>query len=130
MVCMSAQRTLGIFAKRPRAGQVKTRLATETTPEWAAAVAAALLRDTLARLADFDGRRVMAFAPADARADFEPLAGAAFALVPQGEGDLGARMAMFIDAQLAGGGPVVLMGADSPTLPPQFVEDAFAALDS
>jgi rSAM/selenodomain-associated transferase 1 len=128
MVFMRAQRTLGVFAKRPRPGEVKTRLATASSADWAARVAEAFLLDTLARLDGIDARRVLAFAPADAGPDFERLAGGRFRLWAQGEGDLGARMAAFFREQLSAGGPVVLVGADSPTLPPEVVGEAFAAL--
>jgi hypothetical protein len=123
-------RVLGLFAKRPVAGQVKTRLAAAASPEWAARVAAAFLHDTVRRLARVPARRVLAFAPADAGPDFAALVGDRFALVPQGAGDLGRRMAAFVAAQLAdGAGAVVLVGADSPTLPPAFVEQAFDELE-
>ena len=121
--------TLGLFAKRPQPGRVKTRLAAATSPEWAAAVAEAFLRDTLDRLTAVAARRVLAFAPPDARAYFADLAGGRFDLTPQRDGDLGQRMAAFFQEQFAGGaGAVVLVGADSPTLPVAFVEQAFREL--
>src|SRR6187200_3345934 len=52
-------KTLGVFAKRPRAGEVKTRLAAATSPEWAAAFAAACLDDTLRRLGSVEARRFL-----------------------------------------------------------------------
>jgi glycosyltransferase A (GT-A) superfamily protein (DUF2064 family) len=45
----SAGRVLGIFAKQPVPGQVKTRLAEQTSAEWAASVGAAFLLDTVER---------------------------------------------------------------------------------
>src|SRR5437588_531917 len=51
-------RTLGVFAKQPVPGAVKTRLAAATSPEWAARVAEAFLADTLDRLAVVHARRV------------------------------------------------------------------------
>src|SRR5436305_1263901 len=58
-----SQRVLGVFAKRPVPGQVKTRLAAVTSAEWATRVAAALLADSLDRLAGIDARRLLVFAP-------------------------------------------------------------------
>ena len=81
---------VGLFAKRPVPGAVKTRLAAATSPAWAGRVAEAFLRDTLARLRRLDVRRVVVFAPADAGADMALLAGPGFELVPQSDGDLGA----------------------------------------
>jgi rSAM/selenodomain-associated transferase 1 len=124
-------RTLGVFAKRPAPGAVKTRLAAETSPEWAADVAAAFLHDTLDRLASVKARRVLAFAPPDALSYFEDLARGRFELNPQCDGDLGVRMAAFFQEQLdARAAPVVLVGSDSPTLPGSYVELAFIALQN
>jgi rSAM/selenodomain-associated transferase 1 len=122
-------RVLGLFAKWPAAGAVKTRLGGD--PAWGARVARAFLADTLARLAHIPARRLLAFAPAGAAADFAALAAGAFDLVPQGEGDLGRRMGRFVRDRLAEGArAVVLVGADSPTLPPEYVERAFASLQT
>jgi uncharacterized protein len=125
-----AVRALGVFAKQPVAGTVKTRLAAETSPGWAAEVAAAFLHDALARLAAVEARRVLAFAPADALPYFADLARGRFDLVPQSGGDLGERMAAFFRTQLEGGAAsAVLVGTDSPSLPLSFVDQAFRELE-
>jgi rSAM/selenodomain-associated transferase 1 len=124
-------RTLGLFAKRPAPGAAKTRLAAESSPEWAAAVAAAFLHDTLDRLAAIKARRVLAFTPPDALLYFEDLARGRFELTPQRDGDLGVRMAAFFREQLdVRAAPVVLVGTDSPTLPVSYVELAFIMLQN
>ena len=41
------------LGKQPEPGKVKTRLAERTSPEWAAALAEAFLRDAVERWADF-----------------------------------------------------------------------------
>lgn len=125
------QAVLGLFAKWPQPGAVKTRLAAETSSEWAARVAAAFLQDTLDRLAAFPARRILVFAPrAAATAAFTALAAGRFILTPQIEGTLGQRMAAFFQQHLrAGAGKVVLLGTDSPTLPLALVEQAFRELD-
>lgn len=121
---------LGLFAKWPTPGHVKTRLAAETTMEWAAAVAAAFLGDVADRLSILPVRRILVFAPAEARQQFAGLLGDRFALCPQGSGTLGQRLAGFIRGQLeAGAGAVVVLGTDSPTLPLAHVEQAFAELE-
>lgn len=128
MMDMTApQRTLGVFAKWPTPGSVKTRLAGATSAIWAAHVAEAFLRDALDRLTPIAARRVLAFAPRDAVDVFTELARGRFELEPQIEGDLGRRMAAFF-AVHGDAGPVVLVGTDSPTLPPEFIERAFSAL--
>ncbi len=121
---------LGLFAKWPQPGQVKTRLAADTSPAWAAQVAEAFLGDTVDRLATVPPRRLLVYTPRDAEAAFARLVDGRFDLVPQVAGDLGQRMAAFLTEQVqAGAGPVVLLGTDSPSLPPAYVEQAFAALE-
>jgi rSAM/selenodomain-associated transferase 1 len=123
----SATRVLGVFAKWPGAGAVKTRLG--GPPEWRARVARAFLLDMLHRLAGVAGRRALVFSPAEARADFAALAGG-WDLEPQAEGDLGRRLERFLAGQIEqGAARVVVVGADSPTLPVAYVEEAFARLD-
>jgi rSAM/selenodomain-associated transferase 1 len=123
------ERVLGLFAKWPAPGSVKTRLAAAGGPAWGARVARAFLLDSLDRLAAVDARRVLAFAPAESEADFAALT-SRFTLTPQGEGDLGQRLAGFVGGQLdAGARAVVVVGTDSPTLPMAYVEQAFAELE-
>ncbi len=124
-----SQRVLGVFAKWPLPGQVKTRLAAETAEEWAARVAAAALADTLDRLSEVDACRLLVFAPAEAEASFTELARGRYGLMPQGPGDLGERLERFVAARLEeGADAVVVLGSDSPTLPPAFVDLAFEHL--
>jgi uncharacterized protein len=124
-------RVLGIFAKQPLPATVKTRLARETSPAWAAQVAAALLADVLARLAQLPARRVIAFAPAAARAWFENAAQGGFELEPQTDGDLGQRLQAFYESQYAQRAEaIVVIGTDSPTLPVAFIEEAFDRLQT
>jgi uncharacterized protein len=123
-------RVLGLLAKEPRPGHCKTRLARAASPEWAARVAAALLLDTVERLAAIDAHRVLAFAPPEAEDYFAEVARGRFGLIPQSGVDLGARMAAFFAEQMkAGADAVVLVGTDSPTLPRAFMEEAFQELE-
>jgi rSAM/selenodomain-associated transferase 1 len=120
---------LGIFAKHPEPGQVKTRLARETSAEWAAAVAHAFLRDTIDRLREVPAQRVLAFSPSSARDAFAALAGQDYLIEPQGEGDLGQRLREFLAARHASGCKrTVIVGTDSPTLPVESVVRAFDML--
>jgi rSAM/selenodomain-associated transferase 1 len=123
-------RVLGLFAKLPAPGAAKTRLGPGPTPDWGACVADAFLRDALDRLSAVGARRVLAFAPAGAAAAFAELAAGRFEPAPQCDGDLGRRMADFIARRIAEGAEaVVLVGADSPTLPVEYVGRAFDELD-
>jgi len=123
-------RILGLFAKEPRAGLVKTRLAAETSPDWAAGVASAFLLDTVERLARIDAVRILAFTPSAAHRYFADVCQGRFRLVSQTDGDLGRRMAVFFEEQFqAGAAAVVLVGTDSPTLPLPFILQAFQELE-
>jgi hypothetical protein len=123
-------RVLGLFAKEPRPGLVKTRLAAETSAAWAAQVADACLQDLLDRLTVVEARRILAFAPDDAHPYFAALAQSRYELTPQGEGDLGARLCRFVTNQLARGATaVIVVGSDSPTIPLEYVQQAFALLE-
>ena len=127
---------LGIFAKQPQPGTVKTRLAVELGEARAAEIAEALLFDTLdvwsvaGGLLAEGGRKVLVFAPADAGPWFDTRVPSEFALQPQAEGDLGERLNQFILGEFANGASkVVVIGADSPTLDPTYLVSAFLLLD-
>jgi rSAM/selenodomain-associated transferase 1 len=123
-------RVLGLFAKWPAPGRVKTRLATATSGAWAAEVATAFLRDLTERLSTVPARRMLAFAPSDAGPLFAEMVRDRFVLAPQADGDLGRRLSSFIAEQFAAGaGSVVVLGSDSPTVPLAHVEQAFAKLE-
>jgi glycosyltransferase A (GT-A) superfamily protein (DUF2064 family) len=110
-----------VFAKSPRPGVAKTRLAAVIGPEAAAALAGAMLADTLARVARC--RRAAAIVAS---------AGPIDTTVPvwdQGEGDLGARIARVLRRGLADSG-VIAIGGDAPTLPLSILEAACDALES
>jgi|SRR5579884_1962338 len=127
---MKKQKVLGLFAKWPSPGTVKTRLASSDTA-WGARAARAFLLDTLQRFATVDAQRLLAFTPAAREADFAALAADHFVLTPQVDGDLGRRLAAFFAQQFeAGASVVVAIGTDSPTLPVAYVERAFAMLET
>jgi len=120
---------LGIFAKWPEPGRVKTRLAIGASPGFAIRVAESFLADTLERLQDFPARRLVAYTPPERELDFIHLIRGRFELTPQGEGDLGRRMADFFRARFSEGSKhVVLLGTDSPTVPIDYIHQAFQKL--
>src|SRR5262245_7949801 len=123
-------RVLGIFAKRPHPGEVKTRLATATDAAFAARLAEAFLRDVLDRCRALDARRLLLYAPAEEEAWFRAAA-PDWKLAPQAHGDLGERLAAFFaDQATPPGRRVVALGTDSPNLPLDWVRTAFTLLDS
>jgi len=125
--------TLGVFAKYPVPGRVKTRLARDIGAECAAQIYEAFVRDLVDRFGATADRRVLAYSPEslEARNWFGPLAATAWHLQAQVTGDLGTRMtAFFRQAFTHGSQRVVLIGSDSPTIPASLIREAFDLLDS
>lgn len=125
-------RHFGIFAKRPQAGHVKTRLAADFGAGPAAEMYEAFLRDLVERFHDAGDRRILGYAPDDlpSREFFTELSAGDYDLWPQPSGDLGHRIARFFESAFDdGANSVVLIGSDSPTLPTAFVPEAFRFLD-
>lgn len=122
-----------VLAKAPLPGTVKTRLVPPLTAREAAALGAAMLRDTLARIVSIaregDADCIIAYAPSDARSSIARLAPQHTVLLAQRGEDLGARLpAAFDDARELGYGHVIFVGADSPTLPAATLRAARDAL--
>jgi rSAM/selenodomain-associated transferase 1 len=124
------QRHLIVFAREPRLGAVKTRLARDIGAAAALRFHEETLRNLLLRVgAGRPWRCWLALTP-------DRFIGAArrrwrwlprgIALMPQGAGDLGARMAAAF-ARLPPG-PAVLVGSDIPAVTAVNVAEAFAAL--
>lgn len=114
------------MAKAPRAGLAKTRLIPALGPEGAAALAQAFVIDSAARARAVAEAYVIA-SPDVACDALATLTG--LPAVPQGEGDLGARIVTAFAALFARGHtPVLLIGADTPTLPAGHLAAALALL--
>lgn len=115
-----------VMVKEPRPGRVKTRLAREVG---AVAAAGWFRREAraLVRRLSADPRWETRLAVSPDREGMESRVWpAGLARVPQGRGDLGARMARAL--REAPPGPVVLIGADVPGVGPAQIARAFAAL--
>ncbi|MBX7165669.1 MAG: TIGR04282 family arsenosugar biosynthesis glycosyltransferase [Pirellulales bacterium] len=122
---------LGMFVKRAAPGQVKTRLAASIGPVAAARVYEAFVETLLARLASAGQQRLLAVSPDEAVAHFSrQIPASPWQVVPQGAGDLGARMARFFAQDDGASQRRVLVGSDCPQLSPQAVEEAFELLRS
>lgn len=113
------------MAKAPRTGAVKTRLCPPLRPPEAAELARCFLLDAVDRAARVVGvRPVLAYAPVEARPEFETIAPGFALLAQQGE-DLGARQARLVSEVLALGHQAALViGTDSPTLPREWLDEA------
>ena len=107
-----------LFAKAPRPGEVKTRLAPILDPEAAAGLHARLVKHALAtaRAASFAG--VELHCAPDADDPFFRYCAARYGatLKGQAEGDLGARMAAAAGDALERAARVLLIGCDCPAL--------------
>jgi rSAM/selenodomain-associated transferase 1 len=114
-----------IMAKEPRAGLVKTRLARETGIVAATAAFRQSLNHVAARLnAPLRWQTILAVSPDAACASrMLPITAKR---VPQGQGDLGTRMARAITH--APHGPVILIGADIPGVAHGDIAEAFRLL--
>ena len=121
---------LVIMAKEPVAGQVKTRLSPDLTPQQAADLYRCFLQDSIAEMGALDGiDRAIAYTPATARAIFAALADHRFTLFPQQEVELGQRMLTIFQEQFAQGyTSVCIMNSDSPDLPREIVRASFRLL--
>lgn len=130
-------RTLGIFAKQPVPGHVKTRLAADWGNERATELYECFVRDLLSRFAGIGDRRIVGFAPDTRVAQrwFEETATSSAApdrwtLWPQPDSDLGSRMAMFFETWTESPDHrTILIGSDSPAIPTDYLEQAWQLLD-
>ena len=108
---------------------MKTRLCPPLSPAAAARLYGCFLLDALDGVRALRGiTPVVAYAPRGAR-DFFAAAQPGALLIPQAGADLGARMAGVFERLFARGfEAVVLLGADSPSLPPRYLRAAVRAL--
>lgn len=111
------------MAKEPRAGRVKTRLARDIGTVPAAWWQRHMLTSLARCLADPRWQTVLCVAPDTARGS--PML-PALPRIPQGGGDLGARMTRAFHT--APPGRVLIVGADIPAITPQIIAGAFRAL--
>jgi rSAM/selenodomain-associated transferase 1 len=124
---------IAVMAKAPRPGLAKTRLIPALGAEGAARLARAFLVDTAALVqaaARASGAAAYVLAtPDSAAAELSALTG--LASLPQGGGDLGARIvAAFAGMFARGHAPVLVVGADTPCLPQAHIGRALALAES
>lgn len=121
-----------VFAKAPRAGEVKTRLIPLLGAEGAAALHRQLVHRTLVTATDAGTGPVELHAAPDVNDAFLLECSRHFdvALVPQHGDDLGKRMSNAFDDGLTRHDRVIIIGTDCPVLNAQHLRDAQAALNS
>ena len=128
---------MGIMAKVPRSGHVKTRLVPPLTHDQACALSACFLRDvaaTIATIAETDHARIQGVAVYLANGeeqDFRRGLPRDFLLLAQRGEHLGERLFhAVVDLLATGFRSVCLVNADSPTLPSSLLTEAVLALDA
>ncbi|MBC7929121.1 MAG: TIGR04282 family arsenosugar biosynthesis glycosyltransferase [Rubrivivax sp.] len=118
-----------VMIKAPRAGFVKTRLTPPMSDADAAALAGCFAQDTVKSASSVTSEIIIAYAPADGRDMLEALLRNDLHWLEQRGEDLGERLeAIACEAFDMGFGPLVFIGADSPTLPPRFIATAIHSL--
>jgi rSAM/selenodomain-associated transferase 1 len=125
---MNQAKRLGIFAKTPVPGEVKTRLTPPLSAEDACRLYEAFLTDLFRRLARIKSTRVTVFHAGSSLDALTSLVPEKWGLVPQKGGDLGQRLVSAFDSLLQEGGRAVIIGSDSPDLPIQYIRRAFQRL--
>jgi len=122
---------VGIFCKTPAAGSSKTRLSPPLSPEECAAISACFIRDISATIDEVarDGGAIgyAVYSPPGSEGALRPLLPPGFRLLPQCEGDFGHRVATAMRELLVMYAGVILVNADSPTLPASILRVAIDA---
>jgi uncharacterized protein len=125
------KKTLLMMAKYWQVGRVKTRLAATIGDAAAMRLHRLFVRHLCTSLATCAQRRQIFASPDNRCKRFAEQIDPAWAVFPQGDGDLGQRMWRAMCAAAVGkrGAATVMIGADVPTLTAVELELAFAALD-
>ena len=124
---------LGLMAKAPLAGEVKTRLVPPLTAPEAAELNVCFLRDMAANIATLSettaASGLVVYTPAGAESAFDGVLPAGFDLLVQRGASLGERLCNATgDLLQQGYGAVCLINSDSPTLPQSFLLRAIELL--
>jgi uncharacterized protein len=127
---------LVVMAKAPREGEVKTRLSGALRPEEARRLYVAFLSDAFALMEEVMEEReelslALCYTPEGEVEAFEEVERESSMMMPQRGDNLGERLTnCFADLFALGFESVVIIGADSPTLPARYVFDAFECFET
>ena len=122
---------VGIFCKTPAAGFSKTRLSPPLHPEDCSAISACFIRDLASTIHSMGGdvTPYAVYTPVGTEPALRILLPPSFRLLPQRDGDFGARLSHAVTELLrAGHAGAILVNADSPTLPASILRAAVDAL--
>ena len=119
---------VGVMARAPSC-EGKSRLIEQLRTCDGAGLRTALLRDTLAAVAPIDARKAVLYTPLDGEAEIQRMTPFDAMFLAQRGATLGERMRNGASDLLARGfGCVVLVGADLPTLPADYIVGALERL--
>ena len=126
---------LGLMAKAPIAGEVKTRLVPPLTQEEAAALNECFLRDMAANITSVSEAQaatgLLVYTPPGSESEFDGAIPPGFKLLAQRGASLGERLCNATDDLLKQGhSAVCLVNSDSPTLPRSILTRAIASLEA
>jgi len=120
-----------VMVKAPRPGEVKTRLTPPLSPAQAADLARAFVQDVVKNAREACLDILIAYAPANGFPTLAPLLPFPLHWAEQQGTDLGERIeGAMASAEALGFGPMVVIGADSPTLPVSHLKTALLSLQS
>jgi uncharacterized protein len=125
------QSAIIIMAKQPRPGKTKTRLCPPFTPDSAAALFEALLKDTIHLVNGQPGVQLaVAISPPEAMGYFQSITPPGALLLPVEGANIGECLEKALAELLGMGFPkAIALNADGPSLPPAYLAQAVQALD-
>lgn len=120
-----------VMAKQPLVGRTKTRLSPPLTLEQAAALYKALLRDVIFLVASQPGIELaVAISPLDSHPFFTKITPPGTLLLPIEDTDIGICLSQVFRTLLGTGWrKVIALNADSPSLPPAYLQQSVKLLD-
>ena len=118
-----------VMVKAPIAGFVKTRLTPPLSQSDAAILAQCFLKDIVDAVERVTPKIIVAFTPPEGRVLLERSLSKQLLWFAQKGNDLGERLNSAVThAHALGFKPIIVLGADSPTIPASFIETALNAL--
>jgi uncharacterized protein len=129
---MNSENVVIIMAKQPRAGKTKTRLCPPVSPEGAALLAEALLKDTIALVAELENADLaIAISPPESLEYFQGISPKDSLLLPVAGTNIGVCLERALAGLLQRGYKKALaLNADGPSLPPENIIQAIDCLDT
>ena len=120
-----------VMVKAPRAGKVKTRLVPPLSESDAASLAACFAQDTVLNAQHVVHDVLVAYTPSGGRDALAPILPSDLRWFEQDGDNLGERLDSVAKHVFSlGFSPFVILGADSPTLPTGFIQEALNVLAS